>query len=95
MGGLPHHRWNTALCLTVINRFDIIAIRIEDKGGVVAGMIITLTGRAVIFAAVGQRGLIKAIHHGAIFCLKGEMVATSQDPQRGGAPRCQNSCRLI
>ncbi len=69
----------------MINRFDIIAVRVEDKSCVVAGVIITLTGGTVIFAAVSQCGLIKTIHHSAIFCLKGEMVATGQCPQRGGA----------
>ena len=48
-------------------------------------MIITLARGAVVFAAVGQRGLIKAIHHGAVLRLEGEMIATGQHPQCGGA----------
>ena len=38
------HRFCTALCLAVIYRFDIIAVRIEDKGGVIAEVIDPLAG---------------------------------------------------
>jgi len=77
-----HHRFRTALCLAVIHRFDIIAVRVEHKGGVVAGMIMALTGGAVVLAAVGQRRLIEARHHGVVLRLKGEMMAAGQYAER-------------
>lgn len=80
-----HLIFNRLFVISVINLFDIIAILVEDKYGVVAGVIIALTGGAVILATMGQRGLIKAIHHGAVLRLKGEVMATGQYPQRGGA----------
>lgn len=78
------HRLRAALCLTVINRFDIITIRVEHKGGVIAGMIDPLAGGAVVLAAMGERRLIEAIHHGPVLCLKGEVVATGQCPSAAG-----------
>lgn len=80
------HRLCTALCLAVIDRFDIIAIGIEDKGGVIAGVIDPLAGGAVILAAMGQRCLIEAIDCGAVLRLEGEVMATGQ---------CAERCRAV
>ncbi|MNP43754.1 hypothetical protein D3C76_1375940 [compost metagenome] len=65
----------------MIYRFDIITVRVEDKGGVIAGVIIALAGGAVVLTAVGQRRLIETFHHFPVLRLEGEMVATSQHPE--------------
>lgn len=54
------HRCRTAFPLTVVNRFDVVTIGIEYKGRVVPRVISSLTGCAVITAAVCQRRLVKA-----------------------------------
>lgn len=66
----------------MINRFDIVAVRIEDKGGVVAEVIDPLAGEAVVLAAVDQSCLIEAILCDAVLRLEGEVMATGQCAER-------------
>ena len=54
------HRCRTAFPLAMVNRFDIVTIGIAYKGRVVPRVISSLTGCAVITAAVCQRRLVKA-----------------------------------
>ncbi|MND72452.1 hypothetical protein D3C80_640020 [compost metagenome] len=79
------HRFRTACCLAVIHSFDIVAVRVEDKGGVVAGVIDPLAGGAVVLAAVGEGRLVEAIHHGPVLCLEGEVMAAGQYAKRSRA----------
>ena len=49
------------------NRLDIVAVRIEDEGGVVVRVIMrTQAGGAVVLAAGSQRGPVKGIDADAV-----------------------------
>ena len=44
--------FRAALGLAMIDRLDVVAIRIEQESGVIAGMIVgTFAGRAIVLAA--------------------------------------------
>jgi hypothetical protein len=42
----------------VVHGLDVVAVRIEQEGGVIAGMVGPLAGRAVVAAAIGEPGPI-------------------------------------
>ncbi len=46
-------------------------------------MVITFAGRAVVGAAVGQRGAMEGLDHGAVLRLEGQVVAPGQPALRG------------
>jgi hypothetical protein len=54
----------------MMDGLDIVAIGVEGKGGVVAGMIRPLAGRAVVAAARGQHGGMEAVDRGAVLGLR-------------------------
>ena len=60
------------------NGFNVVAIRIEHESGVIARVIRPLSRCAVVLAAACQRGLVKAIYHGAVARLEGKMVAPGE-----------------
>lgn len=62
----------------MIHSFDIIAVRIEDKGGVIAGVINPLAGSTIILVAVCEGRLIETLHHGAVLRLKGDVMVIGQ-----------------
>src|SRR4051812_20233391 len=50
------------------NRFEVVAGRVDDKGAVVAGVIVRArTGCAVVLGAGGDRGAMEGVDGGAIF----------------------------
>jgi hypothetical protein len=58
------------MVLVVANRLDVMAIGIEDEGGVIARRVIAVARSAVILRAVGQRGVVKGVYLGPAGCLK-------------------------
>ena len=54
-GGLERdlHRSRAAFRFAVEDGFDIVAVGVEDEGGVVAGVIRAFAGGAVVLAAAG------------------------------------------
>src|SRR5690554_4914283 len=67
------------------HRFDVVAVRVEHKGAVIAGMVITKARRTIILAAVGERCLVEGIDHGLIPSLESQMMPTGQLTRCGGA----------
>jgi hypothetical protein len=55
------------------DRFDVVAIRVEHKGGVVARVIGAFTRRAMVATTCGECGLIEGLHRGLIRGLEGEV----------------------
>src|SRR5262245_50593664 len=71
----------------MVDGFDVVAVRVEDEGRVVTGMIGTLSGSAVILATIGQRRLVERFDGRAARCLERDMVAARQVACRGGTVR--------
>ncbi len=76
--------------------FDVVAVRIDQKGGVVARAIVRArAGRAVVAAARLQAGGMKAVDRGAALGAKGDVRAGAglcldeMQPQRRGIPRAK------
>ena len=59
-GRLAYDRGRRALLRAVEHRLDVVAVGVEHEGGVVAGVVGALAGRAVVRAAGGQRRLVEA-----------------------------------
>ena len=64
-----------------MHRLDVVAVRIEQEGGVIAGMVGPLARRAVVPPAGGQPRLVEAVDRRAVRGLEGEMDAA--DPVVG------------
>ena len=58
---------------TVIDGLDVVAVGIEGKGRVVAGMIMPLPRPAIVAAACRQDRRMKAIDSGMILGLESDM----------------------
>src|SRR5699024_5484480 len=72
------HRSRTPIGFTVKYSFDIVAIRIQHKRCVVAGVVTPLAWRAVIPSTMGQCSFIERIHHSAVLRLECYVMPTSQ-----------------
>ncbi|KAG1302687.1 hypothetical protein G6F62_015865 [Rhizopus arrhizus] len=72
------HRVGAVAGRTVIDHFDVVAVRIEHKGAVVARVVGAFAGRAVVGAAGGDRGAVEGIDGGAVAGLEGQVVAAGQ-----------------
>src|SRR5690606_4759391 len=72
-----------ALRRPVIHRFDIVAIRIDQERGVIAGVVRALPGLAVVLATGRQSLRVKALDHVAARCLERDMRAPGQRALRG------------
>lgn len=59
----------------MVNRFDVVAIRVEHKGSVVARVVRALTRWSVVLATCAERGPVESLNGGAIGGLEGEMDA--------------------
>src|SRR5690606_22862496 len=81
------HRSRTALRLAVIDGLDVVAVGIEDEGGVVAGMVWARTGAAVVGAAAGERGPVEGVDHRRIPGLEREVMAPRENAAGGNAIR--------
>ena len=57
----------------MIDRLDVVAIGVEHKSGIVAGVITPLAGRAVVAAADLHRCRIETLDHGVVTCLEREV----------------------
>ena len=62
----------------MVHGLDIVAVRIEQKSRIVAGMVRPLARRAVVAAAIGEPGLIKRIDRRPILSLEREVVAAGE-----------------
>src|SRR5690554_4886823 len=60
------------------HRFDVVAVRVEYKGAVIAGMVVTKAWRAIVFPAMGEGCLVEGIDHGLIPSLESQMMPTGQ-----------------
>ena len=73
------HRRRAALRCAVEHGLDVVAVGVQQKGGVVAGVVIGPLARlAVVDAAALETGRVESVDHGAIPCLEGEMMASRQ-----------------
>jgi tetratricopeptide (TPR) repeat protein len=54
----------------VIDRLDIVAVGIEDEGGVIARMVGPFARGAIVGAAGGEGGLVEGVDRGAVFGLE-------------------------
>lgn len=79
------YRGCTAVFLAEKNGFDVIAVRVQHKSGVVARMAGTLPGRAVGLAPVGYGRLVKRLYHGTAVRLEPQVMASSQGALRSTA----------
>ena len=64
------HRGGAALVRAMIDRLDIVAVGIEQEGGVIAGMIGPLAGRAIVGAAGRQPRLVEGLDHRLVLRLE-------------------------
>jgi hypothetical protein len=62
----------------MIDGFDIVAIRINQEGGVIAGMITALAGWAIVGAAIRETRFVKIFHNCAIPGLECQMVPSGE-----------------
>ncbi len=66
-------------------RLDVVAVRVQRKGGVVARVVGPLARGAVVAPAMRQRRAVEGIHHLAVFRLEGEVVPPREVAIGGGA----------
>ena len=66
-------------------RLDVVAVRVQRKGGVVARVVGPLARGAVVAPAMRQRRAVEGIHHLAVFRLEGEVVPPREVAISGGA----------
>jgi hypothetical protein len=59
----------------VKDRLDVVAVRVQRVGGVVAGVVVALAGTAVVRAAGRERCLVEAGDRVAVGRLEGEVEA--------------------
>src|SRR3982751_418454 len=67
-----------ALAGAVVDELDVVACRVQDEGGVVAGVIGALSGAAVVYPARRRRGRMQAIDGGAVLGLKCQVDAAGR-----------------
>src|SRR5690606_31712227 len=68
--------------LAMEHGLDVVAVGVEEEGGVVAGVVVALARRAVVAAAGLEPRSMPGLDHGAVAGLEGEMVATGQLARR-------------
>lgn len=78
------NRPGAALSLAMVDRLNIIPLRIQHKSGIVTRMIVSFARRAVIAAAMGQRRMVKSVHPVTISGLERQVVASCQFPAASG-----------
>src|SRR5690606_14541549 len=81
------HGCGAALRFAVVHGLDVVAVRIEDEGGVVPWMVGAFPGCAVVLSAVRQCGFVEAVDHGPALGLERQVMAPGQLPLRGFAVR--------
>ena len=59
----------------MIDGLDIVTVRIQHKGCVVAGMVVPLAGFAIVSPTSGEGSSVKEPHGRLVGRLKGEMEA--------------------
>jgi hypothetical protein len=57
----------------VENRFDIVAVGVQQKRGEISGMVFPLTRCAIVAAASGEAGFMEALHGSLILRLESEV----------------------
>ena len=62
--------------------FDIVAVRVQDERGVVAGVVGLLARRPVVAPAMRQRRTVKRVDRRAVLGLEGKVMPAGQLPQR-------------
>ena len=62
---------------------DVVAVRIQDKRGVVTGVVVALPRGAVVLAAVLQGGFVERVDRTPVLRLKRQVVAPRQLALRG------------
>src|SRR5690606_21446624 len=62
--------------------FNVVAVGVEQKSGIITRMIRAIAGGAVVFAAGIEATLIKSVHHVFARRLKGEVRAARVSPLR-------------
>ena len=65
------------------HRLDVVAIRIEHEGAVVAGVVMSLARSTVVPATGGQRGAVEGIDGRAILGLEGQVDMGGDGPGVG------------
>jgi len=80
-----HYAVGRALGLAVEDRFDIVAVRVQQEGGVVAGVIGPLPRRAVVGSARRQSRRVEGLDHGPVPGLEGQMAAPGRSARCGDA----------
>ena len=71
--------FRAALGLAMIDRLDVVAVRIEQESGVIAGVIVgTFAGRAIVFAAGFEARGIEAVDRLAILGLESDVMAAGE-----------------
>ena len=71
------------------NRFDVVAVQIENKGSIIIRMVVwTYSGVSVIATAGGDRFTMKSVYGCPIRCCKGDMRTrlsriSPSDPEEG------------
>ena len=59
----------------MVDGLDVVAVRVEEEGGIVAGVVGALAGGAVVTAARGEAGGVEAPDRLAVGGLEGEVDA--------------------
>src|SRR5690606_21760046 len=67
----------------VVNGLDVVAVRIEQKRGVVAGMIRPLPGRTVVTSPGVEPGSVERVDGLSVRCLEREVNAPGELTRRG------------
>src|ERR1700741_1397049 len=57
----------------VADRLHVVAVRVPEEAGVVAGMVGPLARGAVVAAAGGEAGLVEGVDGGVVLGLEGEV----------------------
>src|SRR5690606_16379649 len=70
---------------SVKDRFDVVAVWIQDEGGVVTGMVGPLSRCAVVPSPRGRGGPVEGLHHLAVPCLERQVMAAGGHPGGGRA----------
>ena len=82
------------------NRFDIVAIEVDDEGAIVVGVIVRSQARRAIVAPSGrERGAIKRVGVGSGACGEGDVSAALRsvarpDPEKRLSRRAKPGVRL-
>jgi hypothetical protein len=72
------HALRRPLGFPVEHRLDVVAVGVQQEGGIIARMIRTLSRRAVVLAAGRTPGLVEGLDHGPVLRLKGQMMPARQ-----------------